>query len=129
MHDRYSLAEVQPLAADVLHVSAGRLGASIAAVLGLIGVGLAWRALRRSWRTGAVAALAAGLLAVALGGLVAATASGGLGTGNGLGGAYVGLLVGLLATALGGRALTRPAAARRSAARRSGRATDRSPAA
>ncbi|MFD3936168.1 DUF6223 family protein [Streptomyces sp. NPDC058611] len=45
-------------------------------------------------------------LAMALGGLVAATADGGLGTGNGLGGAYVALLLGLAGVALGGRALT-----------------------
>lgn len=107
MSVRYALAEVQPVAASVFHVSAGRAGATTAAVLGLIGVVAGWRALRRSWRPGAVVALSAGLIAIALGGLVAATASGGLGTGNGLGGAYVGLFVGLIATTLGARALTR----------------------
>ncbi|WP_348652322.1 DUF6223 family protein [Streptomyces sp. Isolate_45] len=56
---------------------------------------------------GATAAVVAGPIAMALGGLVAATADGGLGTGNGLGGAYVALLLGLTGTALGGRALTR----------------------
>ncbi|GHG31172.1 hypothetical protein GCM10018791_54970 [Streptomyces zaomyceticus] len=35
------------------------------------------------------------------------SADGGLGTGNGLGGAYVALLLGLTATALGGLARTR----------------------
>ncbi|WP_435897082.1 DUF6223 family protein [Streptomyces coelicoflavus] len=44
---------------------------------------------------------------MALGGLVAATADGGLGTGNGLGGAFVALIVGLIATAVGWLALAR----------------------
>jgi hypothetical protein len=44
---------------------------------------------------------------MALGGLVAATAAGGIGTGNGLGGAYVALIVGLAATVLGALALAR----------------------
>ncbi|MFJ1564513.1 DUF6223 family protein [Streptomyces erythrochromogenes] len=79
----------------------------MAAVLGLIGVVAGWRALRRSSRTGAVGTLSTGLIALALGGTVAATAPGGLGTGSGLGGAYVGMLVGLIAAALGGRALAR----------------------
>jgi hypothetical protein len=52
-------------------------------------------------------ALAAGLLAMAIGGLVVATADGGVGTGNGLGGAIVALAVGLIAMLLGGLALAR----------------------
>lgn len=55
----------------------------------------------------AMLAMAAGLIGMALGGLVAATADGGLGTGNGLGGAYVALVLGLISTSLGGRALVR----------------------
>ncbi|MFB7466486.1 DUF6223 family protein [Streptomyces sp. NPDC056224] len=46
-------------------------------------------------------AVAAGLTGLALGGLVAATAKGDLGTGNGLGGAYAALFLGLIATSLG----------------------------
>ncbi|GGX01050.1 DUF6223 family protein [Streptomyces lomondensis] len=49
----------------------------------------------------------AGAAGMALGGLVAATADGGLGSGNGLGGAYVALLMGLTGTSLGALALTR----------------------
>ncbi|MET9887517.1 DUF6223 family protein [Streptomyces sp. NPDC006430] len=45
-----------------------------------------WRALHRSWQPGAVVTLSVGLIAMALGGLVAATAYGGLGTGIGPGG-------------------------------------------
>ncbi|WP_347877092.1 DUF6223 family protein [Streptomyces albus] len=44
---------------------------------------------------------------MALGGLFAATADGGLGTGNGLGGAFVALVLGLVSTVLGGTALSR----------------------
>lgn len=40
-------------------------------------------------------------MAVALGALVAVTAPGGVGTGNGFGGAVVGVVVGLIAIALG----------------------------
>jgi hypothetical protein len=49
----------------------------------------------------------AGLIAVLVGGSVAATADGGLGTGNGLGGAYVAMLVGLIAITLGWLARSR----------------------
>ncbi|MFF1508499.1 DUF6223 family protein [Streptomyces sp. NPDC058326] len=96
------------LAADVLSFSPGRLGATTGALLGLAGVIIAWRALARpTSRPGPVPAVVAGLTGLLLGGLVAATAEGGLGTGNGLGGAYVAVLTGLLATALGGRAVSR----------------------
>ncbi|CAM5659358.1 DUF6223 family protein [Streptomyces purpurascens] len=108
-------AAVEPTAADVYDMSAGRLGAVAAGVLALIGVVVGGLALARptgrfgtgTGRRGAATALTAGLLAMVLGALVAATADGGLGTGNGLGGAFVALIVGLIATALGGLALTR----------------------
>ncbi|KOG37074.1 DUF6223 family protein [Streptomyces resistomycificus] len=106
---------VQPTAADAYEMSAGRLGAGAAAVLGLIGAVVGWLALTRpagrfgtgSGRLGVIVAMAAGAAGMALGGLVTATASGGLGTGNGLGGALVALVVGLVALVLGGLALTR----------------------
>ncbi|MZE76985.1 hypothetical protein GTY57_08130 [Streptomyces sp. SID5475] len=59
-------------------------------------------------------ALTAGPLAMVLGGLFAATAGGGLGTGNGLGGSVVALLLGLIATSLGAPALARSRRAVRS---------------
>jgi hypothetical protein len=112
---------VQPSAASVYAMSAGRLGASAAAVLGLIGVVIGGLALARpagrfgtgsgtgsgSGRLGAIVALAAGLIGMALGGLVVATSTGGIGTGNGLGGAIVALVVGLIALVIGGLALAR----------------------
>jgi hypothetical protein len=116
---------VQPAAASIYAMSSGRLGATVAAVLGLIGVVIGGLALARpagrfgtgSGRLGAVVALAAGLIAMALGGLVVATSDGGIGTGNGLGGAIVALVVGLIAMVLGGLAL---AHSRRTAHRRTG---------
>ena len=106
---------VQPAAATVYTMSPGRLGASVGAVLGLIGVVIGGLALVRaagrfgigSGRRGAIMALAAGLIGTALGGLVAATAAGGIGTGNGLGGAIVALVVGVIAMSLGALALAR----------------------
>jgi hypothetical protein len=47
------------------------------------------------------------LVGVVLGAVVLATADGGLGTGNGLGGAVVALVVGLIGMVLGGLALAR----------------------
>ncbi|MFD3513408.1 DUF6223 family protein [Streptomyces sp. NPDC058657] len=52
-------------------------------------------------------AVAAGVVGMAIGALVTATSRGAIGTGNGLGGAYVALLLGLLATVLGTLAWSR----------------------
>ncbi|MFI6263481.1 DUF6223 family protein [Micromonospora sp. NPDC051006] len=106
---------VQPAAADVFAMSAGRLGASVAAVVGLIGVVIGGLALARpatrigtaNGRGGALMALVAGLIGIVLGGLVVATSDSGIGTGNGRGGAYVALVVGLIGIVLGGLALAR----------------------
>ncbi|MEH0841174.1 DUF6223 family protein [Micromonospora sp. CPCC 205711] len=105
----------QPTAASVYTMSAGRIGASVAALLGLTGVIISGLVLARPTRrigTGnrrlrATMAMAAGLIGMALGGLVVATSDGGIGTGNGRGGAYVALVVGLIAMVLGGLALAR----------------------
>lgn len=108
---------LQPVAASVHTVSAGRIGALLAALAGLLGAVNGGLALARptgqghiaTWarRNGPVTALVAGPIAVVVGGSVAATADGGLGTGNGLGGAYVAMLVGLLAVTLGWLARSR----------------------
>ncbi|MEU8609380.1 DUF6223 family protein [Actinoplanes sp. NPDC048791] len=97
-------AAAHPIAADVTTMSSGRLGASAGAVLGLVGVVIGCRS---AGRTRAVVALVAGLLGAALGGLVIATSDGGVGTGNGLGGAIVAVAVGLIAVVLGGLAMVR----------------------
>jgi hypothetical protein len=52
-------------------------------------------------------ALAAGLVSVVVGGVHAANAAGGLGTGNGLAGALVAVALGLIGTVAGGLALAR----------------------
>ncbi|MER7892773.1 DUF6223 family protein [Micromonospora sp. NPDC094482] len=105
----------QPVAADAFTMSAGRLGASVAAVVGLIGVVIGGLALARpatrigtaNGRGGGLVALVAGLIGVVLGGLVVATSDGGVGTGNGRGGAFVALVVGVVGIVLGGLALAR----------------------
>jgi hypothetical protein len=108
-------ASAQPVAADVTTMSAGRLGATVAAALALTGVVVGGLALARptsrigtaTGRLGAATALVAGLLGLALGGLVVATSDSGIGTGNGRGGAYVALVVGSIGMVLGRLALAR----------------------
>ena len=107
-------------APGVLALSTGRIGAIVGVLLGLTSAILGGLALARSAPHGraedgsagdggrrSIVALGAGVLGVALGGLVAATAPGGVGTGNGLGGAVVAMLVGLLGLVLNGLALAR----------------------
>lgn len=105
---------VQPTAA-ALTMSSGRLGATVAVLLGLVGTVVGGLALARpdsrvgtgSGRLGGVLALASGLIGLVLGALVVATSDGGVGTGNGRGGAFVALVVGLAGVVLGGLALAR----------------------
>ncbi|MFF2852246.1 DUF6223 family protein [Streptomyces sp. NPDC058001] len=105
-------ASLQPTAADAYDMSAGRLGAFVAALVALIGVIVGGLALARpagrfGTGSGRGAAIVAGLIGMAIGGVVVATADGGLGTGNGLGGGIVALALGLTGTALGTLALNR----------------------
>jgi hypothetical protein len=101
----------QPADPSSYGMTPGRLGANVAAVLGLIGVVFGGVALARPsgrfGRPGSFIALAAGLIGVALGGLVAAISGGRIGTGGGLAGAIIALVLGLIAIALGGLALAR----------------------
>ena len=112
---------VQPIIAGVLAESSGRLGAAAAALIGLIGAVIGGRALARAaGRTtvrtgiapagrqrGAEVAMMLGLVAIVVGGIFVASADGGLGTGNGLGGAIVAMLFGQISTILGGLARAR----------------------
>ena len=108
-------AQVQPIAASVTDMSAGRATAIVAALLGLVGVvvgGLTLSRSRRQNQTGTghrrgLLAMSAGAISIVLGLVVVATADGGLGTGNGLGGALVAVLIGVASTVLGGRVLFR----------------------
>ena len=105
----------EPAATTVRGLTARRFWASIAAVLGLVGVTGGGLALARrtnplgaKWgRRGAILALLAGPLAAINGGLNLAFANGGPGTGNGVVGAAAALVLGVFGVALGGLALAR----------------------
>ncbi|PZG09828.1 DUF6223 family protein [Nonomuraea aridisoli] len=111
MSVRSALISVLLDPAGAYAMSAGRLWSLVAALLGLAGAvvgGLALaRAGGRSVRRSAVVALVTGSAGAVIGGLVVAAAEGGPGTGYGIVGGYVALVVGLIATALGGLALAR----------------------
>ncbi|WP_306357061.1 MULTISPECIES: DUF6223 family protein [unclassified Nocardia] len=105
-------AATGPVAAGAYELSAGRLGGLVAALAGSAGVVVGVPALtRRGGRFGtgsaAIVALAAGLFAIVLGAVVVVTADGGLGTGNGLGGGIVAMVIGLCAVLVGGFGRTR----------------------
>ncbi|MGX7826252.1 DUF6223 family protein [Actinokineospora sp. 24-640] len=86
----------------------GRLGATVADVVGLIGVVIGGFAVARSTgrvrtgnaRTAAITAALAALTAIALGALHLTRSTGGFGTGNGRAGAIVAILLGLTALVL-----------------------------
>jgi hypothetical protein len=85
--------------------SAGRIAASAAVVVGLIGAIISARAIGKRRR--AMAALVMSAIAFAIGVFVAVTAPGGLGTGHGFGGAVVAVVVGSIGSVLGVVALRR----------------------
>ncbi|MDS0135167.1 MULTISPECIES: DUF6223 family protein [unclassified Amycolatopsis] len=92
-------------AASAYDLTPGRLWSLIAVVFGVAGVVAGVLALRRG--RGAVAALASGVVSVVIGGWVVATAKGGPGTGYGIVGGYVDLVIGAVALVLGGLAVAR----------------------
>ena len=104
-----------PVAAGLIGGGSGRAGASLAAVVGLIGAIIGGLALARSagrigtgnGRNGAIVALVLGLIGIVLAGLHLATSTGAIGTGHGRGGAIVALLLGLIGMVLGRLALAR----------------------
>jgi len=98
----------------VYTVTAARVWATAAALLGLIGIVIGVRARARSsrrignsGRRGAVAALVLGLTAVVVGALNLAVADGGPGTGNGVIGGAAAVVLGLVAAVLGGLVVAR----------------------
>jgi uncharacterized protein DUF6223 len=105
----------EPGSITVYGLTARRLWATIAALLGLLGVIVGGLALtRRVGRLGAaparfaiIVADVAGLIAVINGGLNLAVATGGPGTGNGVVGAAAALVLGLIALTLGGLGFVR----------------------
>jgi hypothetical protein len=106
-------ALAQPAAVDAYTLTAARLWATAAALLGLAGAITGGRALvhvtRRAGggRKGAIAALVSGLVAVVVGVANLAVADGGPGTGNGVVGGAAAVVAGLLAVAFGGLTLAR----------------------
>jgi len=92
-------------------LTAGRLWSLVAAALGLVGVAIGGLARTRvlggnkSQRRNALLAMLSGLAGSVIGGIVVAVADGGPGSGSGIVGGYLALLIGLLAMALGGRAM------------------------
>jgi hypothetical protein len=88
-------------------VGTGRLVPSLAAVVALVSVVLGWVAVTRFARRAAYSALGFGLVGAAVGAVHAANAAGGLGTGNGLAGAVVAVVLGLVGAVLAGWALAR----------------------
>lgn len=95
------------LVAAGYELGVGRTVPSLAAVVGLVSVVLAVAALLRRRRAAAVAALVLGPVSALVGAVHGANAAGGLGTGNGLAGAVIAVLVGLIGTGLGGLAVVR----------------------
>jgi hypothetical protein len=90
----------------------GRLVPTVVAMVSLVSVVVGVLALVRSRRAGggngrAFVALGAGLACVVVGGLHAANSAGGLGTGNGLAGAVIAVVLGVAGMAAGGLALVR----------------------
>ncbi|MFJ6520718.1 DUF6223 family protein [Streptomyces filamentosus] len=111
-HVQAAHASVQTFAADAYELTTGRLVGTTAALVALAGVIAGTIALRRArqgadGRRGALAALVAGPAGVVVGVLNLAVADGGPGTGNGVIGGGMALLLGLAATVLGGSTLAR----------------------
>jgi hypothetical protein len=108
-------APAQPAAVGAFTMTSGRILASGAAVVGLIGVVIGGLALARSagrigagnGRRGAMVALVLGLIGLVIGGLVVATADGGVGSGSGIAGGIVAMAAGLIGMTLGGLARAR----------------------
>jgi hypothetical protein len=103
------------LVAAAYEMTAGRAWSLVGGAFGLVGVVFGVVALTR--RRGAVVAVAAGVAGMLVGALVVFMAKGGPGTGYGIVGGYVSLVVGAVAAALGGLAMRKGA---RAAARRAG---------
>jgi uncharacterized membrane protein len=100
-------------AVDAYTLTTGRAVGTVAVLVALAGAVIGGLTLTRAARRtdngkrGAVVALVAGLTGMAVGGVVVAAAKGGPGTGYGIVGGFVALVIGLIATVLGWLALTR----------------------
>ena len=92
-----------------LTLGTGRTIPTVAAIIGLVGVVFGGLALfRSSWfRLGGPASIGIGLISAIVGGLHTAYAAGGVGTGNGLAGAVVAVVLGLISVGLGALSYSR----------------------
>ncbi|MEU7769207.1 DUF6223 family protein [Nocardia sp. NPDC049190] len=106
-------ASVQQTAA-ITGMTSGRLGPTLTALVGLLGVVIGGLALGRVGRIGtaagrraAIVAVVSGLVGLVLGTWFAATAGGGPGTGNGIVGAWAAMVLGVISVVLGGLVLNR----------------------
>jgi len=105
----------EPAGTTIQGLTPRRLWATTSAILALIGLVIGAMALARprsrfaiaAGPYSAAAALTAGLVAMASGGLNLALANGGPGTGNGVVGGAAACVLGLIALSLGGLALSR----------------------
>ncbi|HEY3468719.1 MAG TPA: DUF6223 family protein [Amycolatopsis sp.] len=91
-------------------LTAGRLWSVVAAVVGVAGIVIGWLALTGragSGRTASMTAVVLGVAGAIGGGAVVAAAKGGPGTGYGIVGGYLALLVGVVAAGLGAWAIVR----------------------
>ena len=108
-----ALLEAQSGATTVYGLTSGRLWSAIGAGVGLLGVLVGVLALVRvarrtgSGRRGAAVSVGTGLAGAVTGALVVAAAEGGPGTGYGIVGGYLSVVIGLVAVALGGLVLAR----------------------
>jgi hypothetical protein len=108
---------VVPLAVAGSYFTPGRLWSMVGMLFGLVGVVVGNRARARSARVGGVAgsrngaggALAAGVVGLVIGVGVVAAADGGPGTGYGIVGGFIAIVVGLVAAVLASLTLVRRA--------------------
>jgi hypothetical protein len=94
------------IAADVYGMTAGRTWSLVGGALGLAGVVVGLFLRRRG-----VVAVACGVVGVLIGALVVFMAKGGPGTGYGIVGGYISLVLGVVAVVVGGLAMRRGARA------------------
>lgn len=107
MHTSSAL-HLQPLVA--VSVPGGRVGPTIAALVGLAVAGVGWRTFRRRDRFSArpTTVIAIGVATVLAGVAFLLLADGGPGTGNGVVGSSAAVALGLVASVLGALARVRP---------------------
>ncbi|WP_309117325.1 DUF6223 family protein [Saccharothrix sp.] len=98
--------EVLAQSADPYAFTPGRTWSLVGAGLGLVGVVIGVLALVKGGRW-AFAAVGAGVVGAGIGAWVVSAAEGGPGTGYGIVGGYIALVIGVVAIALGGLAVAR----------------------